>query len=213
MDAQLEDLDGDGTLEVYVAFADPEGCHRVDLQGRLIWSRRVFPTVASLAVQRLARPPHLLVTGEPGSLLPIGADGATGTPLTVGSRTIHQLFAAGTTDQRPTQMLGLCYTVEGRLIAVGMDAKLNEVWSYGLPGGVYRKPLQIAQWVADGDGTSGFWILAGPDGSLHLVGDDGQRHDTCAFGTELLGVAAHPSESGVRLYIATAGQVVAYDVK
>ena len=212
-DVLLDDLDADGQLEAYIAFAEQLGCHRIDLNGRAVWRLDSLPAIGSLAIQRRSQPPHLLLSGSDGRLVPVAANGQAGAPLAVGRRTIHQLFAAQTSFARPTQMLGLSYTVEGRLIALGLDERLNEVWSYGLPAGLYGKPLQIAQWIAGPRAERAYWLLIGPDGSIHLVRDDGQVHDSCNQGLNLRGVIGCAHGDSLRLFIAADTGVTALDVK
>jgi hypothetical protein len=212
-DVQLNDLDRDGSLELYVAFAAPHGCQRVDLQGRRSWSNRVFPGIVSLAAQRRAEPHHLLAVSDQGQLLPITFDGRAGDVVTTGQRTIHQLSASGSPAARPTEFLGLSYAVDGRLIAVGLDAALRETWSYGLPGGVYRSQLQIAQWAPLMGADTGYWLLAGPDGSIHVIRDDGTFHDTCHLGRPLHGLTGHFQGDKGRIYVSTDKKVQAFDLR
>jgi hypothetical protein len=225
MDADLWDLDRDGTLELYIAFAAPHGCQRVDLEGRRIWSNRVLPTTISLVPRWQAGPPHLLATGDQGWLLPISPAGREGSPVTVGQRTIHQLAARDSgdtpegadsgeqTQPRAAPFLGISYSLEGRLIAVGLNMKLEEQWSYELPAGLFRHPVRAAQWVPLFGPALGCWLLPGPDGSVHVIRDDGSFFDRLDTGQHVLGLAGHPQGDVGRLYVATEGKVTAYDLR
>ena len=55
-----------------------------------------------------------------------------------------------------------------------------------------------------------YWILAGPDGSVHIVSDDGQFHDHFQVGAELRGVTAGRIEGTDWLLIATDTTVSGY---
>ncbi len=213
MDATLLDLDDDGQLEIYIGFADPHGCQRIDLNGHRVWSNRKLPATLSLAGRTQAQPAHLLAAGEQGWVLPISATGQEGSPMTVGQRTIHQIVAADSVTPRPTPLLGMSYSIEGRLIAVGLDESLQERWAYGLPPGIFRHQVHSPLWAPLWDTNTGFWFVAGPDGSIHVIRDDGALFDHLNTGRDILGISAGLAGSTSRLYIATDGQVTAYDLQ
>jgi hypothetical protein len=211
-DARLDDLDEDGQLELYLAFAAPDGCQRVSLEGTSDWNSGEVAGITSLARHPRLSPPWLLAIGDRGLIQPIDAAGQLARPIQPGARTIHQLTASRAGQARPTDFLGLAYSVEGRLVAVGLDGNMQEVWSYGLPGGTYQRQIEIVQSVPTRDPNQVFWLLAGPDGSVHLVRDDGGLHDTFSTGSPIHGLTAHPTQGGLRIYVASPTQVTAYDV-
>jgi hypothetical protein len=204
-DAVLLDLDQDGDLELYVAFAHPLGCQNVTFQGTRNWSNRTMPAVLSLAGD--ARQTTLFATGESGWVLPIGADGQSSAPIMIGKRTIHQLVSNTAAASGATDFLGMSYTIEGRLIAVGLDAELREQWVYGLPGGVFRhqvrSPVGSTLW-------QGSWLIAGPEGSIHVIKDDGSFFDHLNLGTDVLGLQGLSQDGTHLLFVATQGKVTAY---
>ncbi len=212
MDVEVVDLDNDGRVELYVGFADPVGVHRLELDGKRRWSNRAAPGVVSLVARRLARPPYLLATGEQGVIVPISRSGGEGPAISVGQRTIHQLAANPTTSPRPTQFLGMSYTVDGRSIAVGLTPELREAWSYGLPGGVYSTQVQTPIWAQLLKGESGQWLLAGPDGSVHLIDDSGEFFDSFHVGHAIEGLAGFQHRGQGVLVITGGGAVTAYDI-
>ena len=211
MDVEVVDLDDDGRLELYVGFADPVGAHRLDLDGKRRWSnppcRGRFPGRSSIA-----RPPYLLATGEKGVIVPISRTGGEGPAISVGQRTIHQLAANPTTSPRPTQFLGMSYTVDGRSIAVGLTPELREAWSYGLPGGIYITQVQTPIWAQLLKGPAGQWLLAGPDGSVHLIDDSGEFFDSFHVGHAIEGLAGFQHNGQGVLVITGGGSVTAYDI-
>ena len=117
--------------------------------------------IVSLVPRLLAKPPHLLVSGEQGAIVPVSRAGAEGPPIAVGKRTIHQLARSLASEPRPTQFLGMSYTLEGRLIAIGLTPELEEAWSYGLPSGTYQSQVQTPVWARMLSSQSGQWLLAG----------------------------------------------------
>lgn len=212
-DAQLFDVNRDGQLELWIAFAAPHACRRVELDGTVTWSSGEGDALLSLAEYARGGSAWLLATSERGTIQPIRADGQLAQSVQIGARTVHQLTATRSNDPRPTDFLGLSYSVEGRLIAVGLNADFGETWSYGLPGGLYPRQVEVAQSVRVGAGPVHTWLLAGPDGSVHLVQDDGRLHDRFNTGSAVHGLAAAPVSEGVRIYLASPDCVTAHEVQ
>lgn len=210
-DAELADLDHDGTLELYVAFDKNGGLHRVDLSGQLIWQQHGMSSVYSMS-RRLNTEPQepsrqLLALGEQGLLVPVGVDGQMERPLEVGARTFYSIStAAGATSDR-AQYLGLSYTLEGRPIAIGLNGQMQEIWSYGLPAGVHRSQVRPPLWTPSPKSGSGIWWLAGADGSLHAIFDDGSQYDFVRMGEPLHGFGAVVRDGVLQLFVATPSTV------
>lgn len=198
-DTQLFDLDGDGKPEIYVGFWGSVGVQQLDLTGKRAWMNRLTPSVLSLT----ETPPNdvgfrkLLVTGERGTVLRLNQFGNHDPEIRVGEWAIHHLFASRFTGQRLTQYIGLSYLSEQKVQAVALDLKLQEQWSYPLPEGVFKNQIQYVTsamlldaegWFADV--PDGQWIFAGANGSVHLVGDEGNFNDFFNSGENLSGIAA-----------------------
>ena len=212
-DTQLVDLDNDGSLELYVAFAGVLGVQRVDLQGKRQWGNRTVHSTLSLEVSpSQTSPPRLLATSYLGQIVPIDAAGQDGRAIAVGSRAIHHLVAGGGSTDRPTMFCGISHTADGKRMAVGMDESLREVWSYGLPAGVFRSQLQYVDAGRLLDGPGHQWVMVGPDASIHIVADDGDFHDTFGYGEEITGMAVAELAQGPALVIATRQAVSAWKV-
>jgi hypothetical protein len=212
-DVQLVDLDADGQLELYVAFAGVVGLHRVDLTGTRQWSNRSLHSILSLAAPRFCfQPPRLLATSYLGQIVPVTAAGQDIRPVSVGSRAVHQLVASNCREDRPTMFCGISYAPDGRRVAIGMDASLREAWSYDLPVGVFRSQVQYVTVGRLLDGPGYQWVMAGPDGSIHIVADDGQFHDWFCRGEDVTGLAATELQEGKVLVIATRQAVSAWRI-
>ncbi|MBW3598439.1 MAG: hypothetical protein KY475_14355 [Planctomycetes bacterium] len=175
-----------------VGFGGVVGVHGVDLEGQRQWSNRDLTPVFSLA----ATPPDaagwrkLLVAGQPGHILRVNQFGNADPSLHVRQRQIHHLIAADWPADRQTLYLGLSNTPDGSLLAIGLSAGFEEMWSYRLPPGAHRHPVQVASAVRLVDTPGGQWLLAGPDGSVHLISDDGEFFDYFQTGQALHGLAA-----------------------
>jgi hypothetical protein len=198
-DAQLFDLDGDGTPEMYVGFWGSVGVQQVDLSGKRVWSNKTIPSVLSLAQS----PPNeadfrkMFVTGERGTVLRVNQFGIQDPEIRVGGWPIHRLFASRFRGQRQTQYVGLSFVNETKVQAVALDEKLVEQWSYPLPAGVFRNQIQYVTsgMLLDADGwfadvPDGQWVFAGVNGSVHVVSDGGDFNDFFNSGESLSGIAA-----------------------
>jgi len=227
LDVELADLDQDDAPELYVGFSEPAGVHAVDLQGRRLWQQ---PAIGGAAVIVAPRPMAstneqaanslLVVQGESGAIVGLGRGGEMGEADSIGPppRVLHGLVVHATSVPGPATWLGLSYTLEGRPIAVGLDAGRQESWAYGLPAGVFRfqvHPPQATAWpvAASGDGSHHAWWIAAPDGSVHMIQDDGRLFDHWRTGKNLAGFAVAPRPHGLRLYVAWETEVVALDIE
>jgi hypothetical protein len=210
-DTYVADLDRNDEPEIYVAFADPVGLHQVDLRAKRQWSCRSVPGIGSITKDR-AQPGRLLACPDTGLIVPIFVNGEPEKPIAVGERAIHAMTASARDRRRPTEYLAMTYSLDGRLIAVGLGRNLEERWSYGLPAGIYR--TQVDSPVSVEMLTEGplQWLLAGPDSSIHIVDDDGEFFDSFHLGHDVRGLSAcHDAGSSV-LLVASPATVSAYKV-
>jgi hypothetical protein len=107
----------------------------------------------------------------------------------------------------------MSFTLEGRLIAIGLNRNLQEQWSYGLPNGVFQSQVKTPTSVKITGGDSWQWLLAGPDGSVHIVDDDGNFFDAFNFGQNVTGIAGYQDGDAGILLISTNDSVTALRVK
>jgi len=211
LDAQIADLDNDGTAELYVGFNDPGGCARISPTGQMEWSTTTVNSGRSMAIAG----DEVWVASDQGLIHRFASDGAPrGTPQMLGKRPIHAVFSPPLTNgHQATKWLGLSHSLQGRPIAFAFGAELKESWSYGLTEGRYPYPVPIAQWT-ELLGPSGQWLLVGPDSSVHLVQDDGSFQDSFGLGHVIRGIVGHPtSNHHGRLYIATDTFLSGYELK
>ena len=212
LDAQILDLNEDGKLEIFFGFNAPVGIHRVNLKGERVWSNRTSPGVPSITVRRLARPQYLLITDDSGLIRSVSNTGKEGPSITVSNRTIHQLIASRSPAAQPTQFLGMSLTIEGRLITLGLTNQLQELWSYGLPQGTYQSQVEICHSAQLWDDTGYQWLLAGPDGSVHVIGDEGNFFDYFRLGKPIDGLSAYRLEDKGVIVVSTDATVTAYEL-
>ena len=177
-------MDNDGEPECYVGFWGVAGVHGLNLEGERLWINRDYSAVTSLAVST----PNeigwrrLLVTGESGGILKINKVGHQDPELKVKQWQIGQLISADFTAQQ-AQYLGLSQDDRTKqLVAVALDADFQPQWDYPLPPGMHSHPLEFLQPADILQDKRGAWLLAGADGTIHVVSEDGEFSDSFAIG-------------------------------
>ena len=214
-DLRLVDLNDDGKLELVVGFWGLAGVHAVDLDGKRIWGNRAAHSILSLT----ASPPDdsgarkLFVTSNRGRILPINADGRDDSAIQVGTWSVYYLAAAKRARADHAMYCGLAYTSDDKHVAFGIDSKWNRRWSYTLPQGMHSNPIQpvtSANLFAD-DLT--FWLFSGPDGSIHVVSDNGEFRDQFRYGKTLRGLAATRWDDTSVLLVSTESEVTAWRIE
>jgi hypothetical protein len=215
-DVQLTDLDGEDGLALYVGFVGEAGLQAVSLEGKLRWRNKTFPNVVSIAVAPATddlTKPKLLLTGEDGTVLGVNRFGNEEPRKTVGKRPIARIAAARFAGATQAAFLGMSGDLQGNLFAVGIDRQLREQWSFPLPPGIHQVPIEPI-----GSGTllpqqAGQWVFAAPDGSLHVVSEDGAFTDAWNYGAALTGLAAANLRGEQVLIVAAPGRVTGWSIK
>jgi hypothetical protein len=205
-DATLVDQDRDGHLDLFVGFSQLSGVHCSTLDGTRKWENRQMPDVLSLADGR-----RLLVSGRRGDVIPFDRHGRPEAAIVVPGRAIFHLFPAQFAP-RTTAFCGLTFSDTGHLIAIGLDHVLKEVWHYGLPEGIFRDPVQFVtsnHWLHRDQGS---WVLAGPDGTIHALREDGAHIDRFAYGERIAGLGLLRAAGTAYLIVASPGGLKAWQV-
>jgi hypothetical protein len=105
-------------------------------------------------------------------------------------------------------------SVSGReaFTAVGFDGAGHELWHYALPAGAHRKPIEAIAYGPALPGRPDCWLLAGPDGTVHVVSPEGDAIDRFALGRELTGLAAAKVDGAPTILVSTPDAVEAWQV-
>lgn len=211
-DVQLGDLKNEGDPVAYVAFADASGLHGLDSQGKRAWRSRAYDPLFSIAVsprdELLGQ--RLLVTGR-GGVMPVNGYGNNDPEVRVPNWVVGQIITGKFEGAKQAAVCALAVDEMERGFAVGLDPRLAEQWNYPLPPGPFAKPVDpvvSGPWL---DGK-GHWVFAGPEGSLHVVAEDGEFSDFMATGEHLAGLAIHRAGGESLLFVATDKGVTAYRV-
>ena len=211
-DCQLSDLDGNGELELLVGFRGTAGIHAASLRGTQRWVSHALPNVFSLLLAGgdARESMRLLATGSRGDILGMDASGGRAQSVTADERGVFHLYSADFGADRPAAFCGVTFGESGQLVALGLDGQMRKRWEHALAAGSYRSPLQFVasgRWLPAGQGV---WALAGPDGTIHLLGEDGQVLDQFALGTHPRGLAVLQHQDAPHLLIATEDLVQAW---
>ena len=215
LDLALVDLgEADGTPELLVASAADQGLIAISLTGEVMWRNRAFANVVSAAVA----PDDLgsfaiLLTGESGSILRVNRYGLEELPVQVANRSIMGLMAARFPAATQAALIGLSSDQRGQRLAVGLTRQVKEAWNYPLPAGVHARPVEPIASSHVLSGEQGEWWLAGPDGSIHLIAEDGDPFDSFYYGAALTGLAATKLGERPVLLVATDAGLSALELR
>lgn len=181
---------------IAIGFGDLLGIHVVTSDQKVKWKSRACPTVTSLAKGKAAiamsratdEASWLLAVGEGGEAMPLSADGTAGKwqrheKLSLG-RLVNSGFPIG--DQSP--LLGIALDEKGSVFALGLDFQMKDHWRIPLPQGGHQVPIEpIVSGKVRANGA-GDWLIASPDGCIHIISEDGKFKDKFAVGQALKGI-------------------------
>jgi hypothetical protein len=214
-DAQWADLDGNGETELLVSYWGVVGVQSVSLEGERLWANRSLEHVFRVAVTGpdASSRRSVLCAHSQGTLVPISHEGTAGTPIAVGSYFIRSIHAVDLNGDGQAEYLGIASSAAGQDTAVGINLAGEELWSHPLPRGVQKHPVEFVAWGdAVGNGQPQ-WVLAGPDGSVHILSAAGEVLDQFNHGAALAGLAVTRLDGKPALVIATASGVEAWSVR
>lgn len=215
-DWQVEDLNDDGQWQLAVGFWELLGVHGVEQDGRRKWGNRECGSVQSV-VSGAPSPigwRQWMIVGDTGRVHPLNHHG-NAEPIMRGPELIDQLYSAPGTAGHASPYLAISTSSSGRRTVRGMTDRLNEVWAYdNFPAAAHRNRLRFVTSgrIRLGDAWRPLWILAGPDGSVHLIGHEGVFNDFFYFGKPIDGIAAWDDGERSLLLIAADGEVRAIEL-
>jgi thiol-disulfide isomerase/thioredoxin len=216
-DVQLADLDGDGQPEILAGYWGVVGVQAVSFTGERMWSNRKLENVTRLAISDPADDGRRFVLCVNGRdfITPIDHAGKAQAEIPVAGQSLYALFSADLDGAPPAEMCALSAGEVGVLIAIGLDAKGDMLWSYPLPPGIHSQPVELVTPgrlpTADG-GVQGVWLLTSADGSIHILAADGKLIDKFNYGEELTGMAAATFEGRPVLIVASMKGLTAWRV-
>lgn len=214
-DVQLGDLQGDGTIKAYVGYRGVVGVQEVSPDGKRRWWNRSLADVARLAIggpdEQGAR--RLYCTSSNGFLAVIDAKGQRQGEVMVPGQFLHWITAADLNGDGRPQWCGLTTDPRGNNVAIGLNLQGERLWSYALPEGVHRQPIEpvVAGQLQPGGPRQ--WLLPGADGSIHILAADGKLLDRFNYGAELTGLATAELDGRPVLMVASSNGLEAWKVE
>jgi thiol-disulfide isomerase/thioredoxin len=203
-DVQFCDLDADGNLELAVGYWGDLGVQYVTLDGKRAWTDRSMQFVLRVApsVNEADGAAKLYCVNSRGSIGVLGPGGKPGTEITVAGRPFQTIYCADLDGDGKPELSGLSYRSLAANSLAGFDLEGNELWNYELPTGVHEKPIESVT-TARLFGQQSQWLVAGADGSIHILSHDGKLIDKFNFGAALTGLAGAQIGGEPVLFVAT----------
>jgi thiol-disulfide isomerase/thioredoxin/outer membrane lipoprotein-sorting protein len=213
-DVQFADLNADGTLELAVGYWGDVGVQYVAMDGKRTWTDRTLQYVLRLAELQdgEAGTRRLLCANSRGGLAAFSADGKAGEEITVAGRPLQTVYAADLDGDGKPEMCGLSFRSLGANSLVGFDAEGKELWDYELPTGVHEKPIEAIT-TARLLGQHSQWLIAGADGSVHILAADGKPIDRFNYGVVLSGLAGCQIDGEPALLISSENGIEAWKLE
>jgi outer membrane protein assembly factor BamB len=145
-------------------------------------------------------------------VVPIDDDGKDATPISLEGRFLRWVVAADLDQDGHTEYCAIASTKIGVEAAVGLSPTGEVLWTYDLPVGA--QPNAALEMVAAGPltGRSGQWVLAGADGSVHILSADGKLLDQFHMGAAIGGLAVATINGRGALVVATDKGIDAWHV-
>jgi len=215
MDAQLVDLDGDGTLEIIVGYWGITGVQGVSLKGERIWQNRSIENVTRLAITAPDDQGHRSIwcTQARGTIAPLDYQGENGADIAVSDRFVRWIVAADLDQDRRSEYCGVALTAAGTDVALGISPTGRERWHYLLPAGIHEQPIEL---VTSGyllSPSQGQWVIASADGAVHVIGMDGKLVDRFNYGQQLCGIVVVRHGEEATIVVSSAQGVDAWRVE
>ena len=189
-DVLLGDLDGDGTLKMYVSYWGVVGVQGVSLDGKRLWNNRTAVSyVGCMAIGEADGRRELFCTNNIGAIVALDAQGERRGNIAVANRRFLWIADADLRGDGKPLWCGLVSERLGELTAVGFSPAGEELWSYPLPVGIPPRPIEPIITGKLARDRAGQWLLPGPDGSIHILSADGKPLDKFNYGAVLQGLA------------------------
>lgn len=225
-DAHLTDLDGDGVLEMLLAYGGPAGVHAVDLQGKRLWHDNSMVDafrIACLSPDGEGRRNTLALNGGVGggNLIELDFQGRRVREISVAGNAVGWVVADELSAASGTSnicVLAAALPAEGQpaagsIDALGIDAGGQVLWRHPVPQGVHRELIEPVVVGNVFPGGPKQWLIAAADGTITVVAADGQMVDRFAYGAELSGLATTDWDGKPVLLVSTPKAVEAWQIE
>ncbi|HVU88009.1 MAG TPA: redoxin domain-containing protein [Pirellulales bacterium] len=203
-DLRLADMDGNGQVELSVGYWGTVGVQSVTLEGQRRWADRALENVFCLAVTGPSDGGRrgLWAADGRGMIVPIDDDGKDGSPISLNGRFLRWVALADLDGDGQTECCAIASTKIGVEAAVGLSPTGDLLWNYDLPVGAHANAA-LEMVAAGALGNSGKWVLAGSDGSVHILSASGQLIDQFHTGAAISGLTVATIDGKGALVVAT----------
>ena len=206
-DARFFDLKSSGVPTMLVGYRGGRGVQAGTLEGQRMWVNRHLDHVLQVAAGPLAESSDqsLWCTSTRGTVFEISAEGKSQQEFAVVGHTMVALAVATQAGQH----CGISLIKPGQYALVAFNDKGDVSWSYELPPGEYAGPIPPIQAIHH-SAYDDYRVVAGPDGSLHFVGEDGKLIDRFDYGDAIAGLATVSSKDGTILFVSADNRLTAW---
>jgi peroxiredoxin len=196
-----------------IAHADSLGLHAVNLRGEVVWRNRTYLPATSVCLS----PPDDIR----GSVALLAGKDAVGQVNRYGHEDPEHPVAGwsfrelqlGSADAQQAVYGALGRDLAGQRCLVGLSATLQESWNVPLPALEFAPQIDCLTHAARFAGPGGAWIVALPDGSVHVVSDDGTFNDAFRSGLPVRAVGVLPATPAPLLVLAADDGLHAFQVE
>jgi thiol-disulfide isomerase/thioredoxin len=213
-DARLVDLDQNGQPEWAISYIGDLGAEAVTLSGQRLWASRALKDVFCLVPcdNLPAGGRALLFCHSQGSIGSINAQGERGPEIIFDQQFLRLVAAADLDNNGQAEYLGIGLGETGDDILLGLTLDGSVQWTYPMPAG---KQHPVLEPIAAGLPRGGrkHWVVAGVDGSIHVLAADGKPVDRFNHGAIVHGLATLERSGQGVLLISSKNGLEAFAVK
>jgi thiol-disulfide isomerase/thioredoxin len=206
-DAELLDIKGTGSPQIIVGYRGGRGIQAGTLTGERLWSNRfldhVLNVVEGPSGEKDTR--SIWCTSTRGTVVEIDAVGQASREIVVPGHAIVALqpvfgkseWHCGVSQINPSQYSVVAFNEEGKV-----------QWEYQLPEGAYYALPLITR--IEPEENEDACVVAGPDGSLHFLDNDGKLIDRFDYGDSINDLAVMPTDGGIFLWVSAGSRLTAW---
>ena len=226
-DVRLADIDGDKEPEIIVSILDAPDS--VDGKGSIrvlkmdmteLWRNDNTSAPYQVGVAYSGKSPTIItmnVLAESSELVELDVQGRIKRPIAL-KKEGNQIGWFAVDDLEGNGNSRICVIVpdsqeRGNMHIAEMDMSGNQLWEYPFPGAHHAVPVeQIIATDVVGDSTKE-WILASPDGVLHILDYQGKLLDRYAHGKTVTGFTGATFGGKKHLLVSDPETITAYEVR
>jgi hypothetical protein len=196
-----------------VSHLDSLGLHAVSLRGEVVWRNRQYVPIASICLSHPLeeRGQIGLLTGK-DSLGMINRYGNEDPERKVPGWSFAELEAASFPSAKQAAYGAIGENTAGEPCLIGLNAEYAEQWNYPLPKLDFVSRMDSLLSAKLRKQSAGEWIAALPNGTVHVVSEDGEFNDTFSLGKHLRAIATLEDNEQPLLVFSTSQGIVAWKV-